>query len=495
MSNAQQIITSSLDGALGAFRRPRLFSRAAAYLRRDRRKLATAASLLGGDILAGWVAIIAVHAAANVLSPAVASDIAARPSIALLMLIFLVLGLYSSSARCSYARFRTRCMGILLFAAIYFVGRADSTPLWHLTLEAVGYGCSILVCGFFVELAIRRVLIRTGLWMAPTVIVGDGAASRTLYETFASQPELGFRPIGFILSRAPEGDDERAALPGPVIGSVDDLNQLADTVEVAVLTSGEQMGLIHRAGGGPPALQYIILNSPCEMPTLWLRFRPMGSAVGIQVERDPYLCQNYKLKRAMDLAIALPFAILSLPLIGLLALLIWMLDGASPFYTQPRVGKGGRTFNIPKLRSMRVDASQRLAEYLEACPEAKEEWERYFKLRDDPRILPIIGNFIRRSSLDELPQLWSVIIGDMSLVGPRPFPAYHLNCFDAEFRRIRYAVPPGLTGLWQVTERSNGDVRVQELQDTFYIRNWSVWLDLYILFMTVPALVINKGAR
>jgi lipopolysaccharide/colanic/teichoic acid biosynthesis glycosyltransferase len=330
--------------------------------------------------------------------------------------------------------------------------------------------------------------------MAPTVIVGDGPASRTLYETFASQPELGFRPIGFVLSRSPEVDGERSALPGPVLGTVEDLSQLADGVEVAILTSSEQVGLI-RAGGGPLALQYIVLNSPSEMPTLWLRFRPMGSAVGIQVERDPYLCQNYRLKRALDLAIAIPFAILSLPLIGILALLIKMVDGGSPFYTQPRVGKGGRTFNVPKLRSMRVDAPQRLAEYLEACPEAKEEWERYFKLRDDPRILPVIGNFIRRSSLDELPQLWSVIIGDMSLVGPRPFPAYHLNCFDAEFRRVRYAVPPGLTGLWQVTERSNGDVRVQELQDTFYIRNWSVWLDLYILFMTVPALVIKNGAR
>jgi lipopolysaccharide/colanic/teichoic acid biosynthesis glycosyltransferase len=143
---------------------------------------------------------------------------------------------------------------------------------------------------------------------------------------------------------------------------------------------------------------------------------------------------------------------------------------------------------------MHHNAVQVLQRYLAADPVETANWRRYYKLKRDPRVIRGIGWFLRRYSLDELPQLWNVLKGDMSLVGPRPFPEYHLENFSAEFRALRASVMPGVTGFWQVSARSDGDLQTQEAEDTYYIRNWSLWLDIYILLRTIRTFIMPNAA-
>jgi lipopolysaccharide/colanic/teichoic acid biosynthesis glycosyltransferase len=201
------------------------------------------------------------------------------------------------------------------------------------------------------------------------------------------------------------------------------------------------------------------------------------------------------IKRIVDICLAAPLAIVALPIVAVLAGLIVLVSPGAPFYRQERIGHRGKAIRILKLRTMYADAERRLEAHLAQDADARAEWGRFFKLRHDPRIIPLIGDFIRRSSLDELPQLWNILCGEMSLVGPRPFPAYHIRAFDPEFQALRASVKPGLTGLWQISSRSNGDIGVQKTQDSSYINNWSLWLDFYILLRTVPAVLRGDGAR
>lgn len=192
-------------------------------------------------------------------------------------------------------------------------------------------------------------------------------------------------------------------------------------------------------------------------------------------------------KRAMDMALAVAGLLVLAPLLSLLALGVWLQDGASPFYGQWRIGYGGRRFRCWKFRSMVKDADQRLKAHLQSDAQAAAEWAATYKLKNDPRITPL-GRFLRQSSLDELPQLFNILIGEMSLVGPRPVVKDELSRFGASLRHY-LRCRPGLTGLWQVSGRSDTSYERRVQLDRFYVERWSIWSDVGILLRTPYALL------
>lgn len=198
---------------------------------------------------------------------------------------------------------------------------------------------------------------------------------------------------------------------------------------------------------------------------------------------------RFGVKRALDVLLV----VLSLPvaavLVAFCALLV-ALDGSNPFYTQLRVGRGGRCFRLLKLRTMVPDADARLAEYLAEHADARAEWDAFQKLRNDPRITPI-GRLLRATSLDELPQLWNVLCGDMSLVGPRPMmPSQKSAYAGTAYYRLR----PGLTGAWQVSARNASTFADRAQFDQAYDHDLSLWTDLSILAAT-PAVVLRATGQ
>ena len=200
---------------------------------------------------------------------------------------------------------------------------------------------------------------------------------------------------------------------------------------------------------------------------------------------------NNMLKRTVDCIGSLVLIIIFSPVLAIIALLIRR-DGGSSIYKQERIGYGGKTFKCYKFRSMVMNSQQRLEEVLATDPKAREEWENDFKLKNDPRITAI-GNFLRKTSLDELPQLFNVLQGDMSLVGPRPVVPDELPRYGALTQKYLSA-RPGMTGLWQVSGRNDVTYRERVSLDCYYIENWKLHTDFVLMLKTVMVIFHGKGA-
>ncbi len=228
------------------------------------------------------------------------------------------------------------------------------------------------------------------------------------------------------------------------------------------------------------------------LSSLWVEARDLNGVLGLGVQQRLLMPWPRVIKRALDLALVVVFGTLWLPVIALIALAIKITSPGPVFYRQTRCGRGGGPFIAWKFRSMYANASELLEQCLDSDPSLREEWRQCRKLRQDPRITPL-GRLLRRTSLDELPQLWNIVLGQMSFVGPRPIVSEEISRYGDGFA-LYAKVAPGLSGMWQVSGRNNLSYEQRVTLDLYYVRNWSVWLDLHILARTIRVVVLGDGA-
>ena len=341
------------------------------------------------------------------------------------------------------------------------------------------------------RLTVKRFLVSRQWWGLPAVIYGNNEIARRVLEAMRHETGLGYFPVGAFYDDRPDIPNYLDALPR--LGRLD---QTTDSAAVAVvaardMSSEELVSLLE----GPLAVyrRVVIVPDLLETPTLWVSPRDFLGVLGLEVTSNLLNPLARIAKRCAEVCLILLLAPVWVPACVIIAGLILLEDRAHPLFVQERVGLGGVPFRTYKFRTMLVNAEEALKRSLAEHPELEDQWNGDFKLRNDPRVTRI-GRFLRRYSLDELPQFLNVLKGDMALVGPRPLPAYHHHRLPERVRTLRERVRPGVTGLWQVSGRSESGTEGMVKWDSYYVRNWSLWLDIVIIVRTLRAVITGRGA-
>ena len=345
------------------------------------------------------------------------------------------------------------------------------------------------------RIATRRMCSKRSWWGYPTIIMGAGVTGSVVVNTLQLRPRLGVRPIA-ILDDDP-GKQGKNIQGVPVIGSLDMAMELSKKWK-------NSLAIIAMPGLKPEQTKtiveqhcmhfhrIIVVPDLFGFSSLWVNAIDFGGILGFDVVQKLIDPKRQAFKRVFDLCIIFIAAPLLIPVFCMLALAI-KIDSRGPvFFRHKRVHTRAKDFFIWKFRTMVQGADTILATYLQENPDLRTEWEQTQKLHNDPRITRL-GRILRKTSLDELPQLWNVLKGELSLVGPRPIVQDEVRKYKDAFS-LYEKVRPGITGLWQISGRSctSYDERVD--LDSYYIRNWSIWFDLYILAMTPSAVISGHGA-
>jgi exopolysaccharide biosynthesis polyprenyl glycosylphosphotransferase len=383
-------------------------------------------------------------------------------------------------------------VGLGFTAAIAIIAYATKTDL------ARGYVLVALPCatlfGLLSRLALRKRLHRQrrlGACMRRTVVVGHAHVAADLARELRRESYHGLDVVAACVTGSAGAAEIEGVPVIPDLGSVPEVVQRFGADTVAVLACPEMSGVRLRE------LAWALEKTGtdlCVAPALLdvagprTTIRPVAGLPVLHMDHPEFTGGRRVIKSAFDKALALSALALAVPLFAAIALIIWISDGASPIFRQTRVGQDGRTFTVYKFRTMVPDAERRKVELA-----ARNEHDGVlFKIRNDPRVT-LVGAWLRRWSMDELPQLVNVLIGDMSLVGPRPALPEEAAAYGDQVRR-RLVVKPGMTGLWQVNGRSDLSWEESVRLDLRYVENWSLALDMQILWKTLSAVLRRSGA-
>lgn len=375
---------------------------------------------------------------------------------------------------------------------VYFLKASNQASRLFIIL----FGLFVLINVCLIRYAVLKFLKRRNLFHEPIILIGAGLTAEKLIKFW--REDLGYRYdiVGLI-------DDhpisEQLPKNFPILGGFDDARRIiraskVKTVVIAApgLDKERLQNLISKIQPHVKNISFVpdLIGTPMSSAELSILFSEKILMLNLRNNLSrPY---NRAFKRVFDLTLTIIGGLMISPFLLAIALRVAVENRGQVIFAHQRVGAAGKKFPCYKFQTMVPDAEEKLKKYLAENPEARREWEESFKLTNDPRVTEF-GSWLRRKSLDELPQLWNVIRGEMSLVGPRPIVRAEVPRYG-KFIREYYMVLPGITGMWQVSGRSDTTYPERVAMDTWYVRNWSVWIDIMYLFKTVKAVWQSKGA-
>jgi len=390
-------------------------------------------------------------------------------------------------------------MGTAFLITYYFFfqnqsqpGLADPIlPNSRLLIPFIWFSCIIVLClGRLIVSGIIGILYRLGLGETRVLVVGSGRLGKMVMQSLAASPNLGYSVVGFLHDmQEPPSDFGRFKM----LGTIDDMRMVILSMQVDEVIIALPNNMNKQAIRSVKLCEHLgssfkLIPDLYEVNLSRIDVETIEGIPLLGIKQQSLNTPQRIVTRSIDIILSLLVLIVGSPVFLCLGLAVMISSPGSIIYKQQRVGLNGRHFLMYKFRSMYKDADQRLSQLLQQ----NEAQGPLFKMRYDPRVTPI-GSFLRRTSLDEIPQFVNVLKGEMSLVGPRPPVPREVALYE-EWQRGRLAIKPGLTGLWQVRGRSNISFDEGVLMDLYYIENWSLRLYLKILFRTIPAVLFSKGA-